>query len=760
MFGFLLSLTAFIRDKRIKYKAKKEEARQRLQEIKNRLRDSRNKEIEGKVQKKPKLVDRLISMILYVVSLLVAFIEMMVVFIMLFKWILIGGIVVITALIIISFYSFIVSLLTEQGLIGKFDKPETGDACYRPSGGTLAWTIEELNAKGAVLTEYQKNLYRMGILAREALTGYGSGKEFMPSSKDMYTKILFQLGIQSTEGSMAFYYKEAEKDILKYPTKTRADYSGDRYRFMGLDHTSNFNTYIRSNYFTSTEVNNVKKKYSPSIQPSYDSQYAPYAMLMSVGHMDSKLKIAQTKAKFDGKTAKDRIDAYAKAYGIEANKQEFENIVYLLLAQAQYHGAVKDEYNGYISFWAALFALSSDNDANRSFFNYEIRTLPGKGTSYAESSPNRQNYIGSYEKPSEARLNSSYSSMKFNSSKAPSWGIYLNGKLINEPLWKFVGENTHNKEAFKVAWSTFKSVANSSGGKRDRVLNFHYGLNSLWQGARIERDLSSLMGIAGQTQQDIECNTDSPSGSYKGVAGKSQVIINGKPLKEYMEEYYKKAPSYKVAYLKGLEKHWGRSSYLEDPNNPARKGGYVDKIHGVPFFGQASQYNESFGKYPYVPGGNTYYVSACMIYSYAYAASSQLGILVTPPEMGSMLHANNGFVGNAVKTQVASNVLNQLGLKTKNLKTLGGIDETLNKRGVIVIRVDNFGCKKPGVGNCFTDSHHFMVITGKENKDGKTMYHIYTSSYHTQSMMLFTKEQLQQRFAYRANNPALHVWKE
>lgn len=761
MFGFLLAIANFFNNMRTDLQERKIEANKKIEEVKNRVREQKGLTKEESPDEKPKLVDRALSAVLYFVSLVVAFCEIVVIFIVLLKYILLFLLAIIVVILIFAFLALLQSLLAEQKeFLDGFEKPEEGSSCAQVIQGQLQWSLEELNSKGSTLTEYQKNLYRMGILAKETVTGYSTGKDNLPNTVDLHKKILFQIGVQSTEGSMLFFQYEDDKNILDYPTYTYGDKVGEPYRFMGVRVSETLQQYVGR--LKQDEITAMQSKFKPKSSPSYHSQYAPYAMTMSVGHMNGKLSDVNNKAKHDGLTAVERAEKIAGQFGIKANKEEFIGMTLLMLSQAQYHGAEKKEYDAYIGYWAAIFALSSSDDTKRSFANYQIKSLEGKGVSYAESSPNRQNYIGNKDHKS-FEVWGNYANMKLDGSR--SWGIYLNGKLIDEPLWKFVGTNTPNKQAFAESWGVVNSVALGRGSIQDRVLNFHYGLNSFWQGLRVENDLAALMSLGGETKAEMVCSDGSTTesvvpGQFKATPGQSRVIINGKPLKQYMEDYYKKAPSSKVKYLKGLELFWGTSSYLQNADNPARKAGYVDKIHGVPFYGQSKQYNEAWGTYSYVPGGNTFYRSACMIYSYAYAASSQLGILINPAEMGSILHANGGFSGNLVYTNVVPGVMKQLGLNGKNASNFNELDSYLDKGGVAVIRTKpGPSCGKAGTADCFTNNEHFQVITGKEQKNGKTYYHMFTSSYHTQSTALYTMAEISRNVAFGKQNPVLYVWK-
>ena len=747
MFGILIAIMNLFNNFRVDYQERKQVAKQRLAEVKNKVRAQKGLPPEETNSSKPKVVDRVLSAMLYFIALVVAFFEIVVIFIMLLKYILIFLLAIIVIIIIFAFLALLQSIISDrENIAGELEKPPTGDACYQTIQGQLQWTMEELNAKGATLKTSEKNFYKMGVLARENLEGTVTGKKFLDvPNLAVDKKILFSIGLLSTEGLPS---NMDSIDISKDVAKVVVNSSG--YGFFGIQVNDRLSAYLNS-----TQISSLKAKYNPSSSPPYDAAFAPWGMAMSLGHQDGKYKVYSGR---DSVSA--QIDRIAKEWGIVANAKEFKGYTILFLTQAQYHGTLVSEYEGYIQWFAAIFALSNSDDSKRSFHNYQLVAMDGKSAPYNEGGATRSLYLGSQD----------YALVDNYSSPAEFPGLsgdlklrlHLNGTAINEPLWVYVTKNQKNPSGFNKAISQLKDFGKaagnrgSGGGKGARVLNFHYGLNSLFQGQRIETDLAKLMSMTGETKSEMVCSDGSKKpvtpGNFQATPGESQAIIDGKPLKQYMEEYYTKTTPSRVSYLKGLEKFWGTSSYLENANNPARKAGYVDKIHGVPFYGQASSYNEKWGTYPYVPNGNTFYISACMIYSYAYAASSQLGILINPAEMGSMLHANGGFSGNLVYTDVVPGVMKKLGLQGKNTDDLDELDSYLDKGGVAVIRT------KPGLEN-FTRNEHFQVITGKEEKDGKTMYHMYTSSYHTQSSTLYTLTQIKRNIGWSKSNPVLYVWK-
>lgn len=733
------------------YKDRKIVAKERLDEIRQKVSASADNLGSNKDGTKPKLIDKTIAVMLYIISLIVAIVELVIVAIMLLKYLLVFLIAVILIIIIFAFLSLIQGLIADQlaFMADRDSQNQEGGSCAQVITGKLQWTPGELSAKGGSLKVYSKNQYKLGILARENFEGTLTGKKLMDiGGLTLDKKVLFAIGLLSTEGIAP---NMGSMDLFKDNSTTRVNKSG--FGYFGIKTSDKL-----TNYLNSAQVTTLKSKYSPSKTPSYPAEYPPWGMVMSIGHQDLKYKAYSGRASVDT-----QLDKIASQWGIVSNLEEFKGFTKFFLTQAQYHGAEMSEYEGYINWFAGVFAVSNADDSKRSFQNYQLIVDNGKTAAYNEGGATRSIYLGDQD---YAKVDNYTSPSQFPGlSKNLTVRLFINGTEIKESLWSYVDSNNNNKAGFTTAVNLLKSFGasagnhGSGGGRGARVLNFHYGLNSLFQGQRIEGDLAKEMSLGGETKAEVVCTDGNvsqtsvgSSGVYKATPGKAQMVIDGKPLKTYMDSYYSKVNRGKVTYLRGFESYWGTSSYLEDASNAARNSGYVDKIHGVPFYAQMESLKEKWGYYQYTQGGHTFYRSACMIYSYAYTASALLGVMINPAEMASVMHANGALSDAGVSTSKLPSIFTQLGLQSKNDKSLTGLDDTLKKGGVVVIRV------KPGKED-FTSFEHFQVITGKEVKDGKVMYHMYTSSSYKQSSTLYTIAQIERNMNYAKSNPVFHVWK-
>lgn len=982
-----MAILTFFASGKKKLDAKKEELRQKTEAIRlkvNESVDGKNSDTdtdnlieqskEGvKTEEQTPLGNAKVK-VMALITAIVTFFEVLPLFFSLMIWIILFLCLLVIVVIIFSLLSILEQAVLDSEL--KFEG-EVGAACGQsggsvtPSGGTLAWTDAELASRGATLSDYEKNLYRLGILARKAAEGYGGGELMMTEGATLDMRVAFLMGVASTETSMRFYTGGQNSDITKIPSTIASNSSG--YGFMGISSAKSLGS-----YYGASTVSAIQKAYKPSSPPAYPAAYAPYGVAMSAKHHQQDFA-----ANTGTKSTKAQIDKIAGQWGIKANKGEFSAMSQFFLAQAEYHGAAKSDYEGLINFFGALFVATSDNDAERTFSKWTLKEASTtSGNDFSESGI-RNSFVGAGGKDSLAGRADTSGLKNGGNTK-----ILLNGKEIGVPVWKYLGDKYMGTAGFKQAWADVKMYsARGGGGIGARVLNFHYGFNSYIQAKRIESILAKKMNIVGQASptapsttvpadgdtppttlppvetapsdndpksltvlvnketklpsdykpdlvrpnvafsfgdakeeksmmrkeagtaleemfagakkekvtlyavsgyrsyarqeelykakikevgeekaktivappgtsehqtglvmdisskghkfalnekfetttegkwlkanahkygfilrypkgkeaitgyiyepwhfryvgkdlatklftdnktldEHIKENPPKPAtpppssgdncveegeggdtvnvvpGNFKPTPGKGQATINGKTTEEYLKDYYKRASPSKIVYLNGLKQHFGTSSFLSTKGNPASAAGYVDKDFGVPFYGQWKGYTETYGTTSYVPGGNTFYISACMIYSYAYAASAMTGKMINPAEMGAIIHANDGFLGNLIYTRKLPAIYKQMGISAQvveNGSSFAGFDSTLAKGGVVVIRT------RPGPEK-FTSSQHFQVITGKTTKNGTTYYNMYTSSKHQQSMVTYTKAQIQRNM----HKDALLVWK-
>ncbi len=179
MFGFLASLISAIlkfnstMKKRLKEKGVTREAfKQKVlgKESKDKSIGVRQESEDNEESKKLTLWSRFLALL----SFIILFFEVL----PLFASVIIGTIIVIVllavAVVILQFLAILSASIEANSFVYDFEniqQQQCSDITVG-TGGILAWTDEELSARGMSLTEYEKNIYRLGIFARKAIEGY------------------------------------------------------------------------------------------------------------------------------------------------------------------------------------------------------------------------------------------------------------------------------------------------------------------------------------------------------------------------------------------------------------------------------------------------------------------------------------------------------------------------------------------------------------------------------------------------------------
>lgn len=691
-----------------------------------------------------------VGTVLIGLSAVIAFFEILPFFMSIILW---GLLLLILAILIVVIYAFLASLTAYLNL-EVFENPKTepnGQMCEQIGGGKLAWSEAELSARGAKLSDAEKNYYKLGILASKSIKGYDGKSLLNVKELEHNQKVLMAIGLASTETSMIFYSGGAKGDLFKDPSNIGANSSG--YGMLGLSYEATLKGYYEGN----EAEKKIRSLYSSSTSFSPDARFLPYGMAMSVKHQDRDLNAYILKKDTDALFAK-----VGKEWGFgDKSFKEFKGYSSMLLAQSHYHGMAKKEYEVFMNFFAALLHVTSDNDDDRSYSKWSLK----EGSTYDESSF-RNTVMGSGGKTGLRG--------KSNPSQVTGLGktkLLLNGKELTVPLWNFLGTKYVNGTGFSKSWSYVTSLSGSATGTGARVLNFHYGFNSLLQATRIEQDLASKMGIVGESQVQTVCKDGSTAeavdvkvGDFKETPGKGQSIIAGKPFDAWLDGKVKSGNGGAIWANNYLKKDMGTSSVLNGKNSRVKALNYTDKRFGVPFYGQGGSYVEIYGEKRYSPSGPTFNLAGCAVYSHAYATSALTGRLVNAAEMGALLTIyGNMTPDGALNKGAFKSMYSDLGLKSafydsgrsvlvpsSQGKGVGkDIPSTLKAGGVAVVRFATGEFAK-GIPN------HFLVLTGVETKNGKDYYSMYTSVNISQSNQVYTREHLLNRGMH---STAVLVWK-
>lgn len=693
MFGFSANLLILLEKSKLKALKKRKESSPRLIRFISTKIDASREDADADGLQKKISVSKLKIISLELLSSFITFFEMLPVFFF-FLYSILLLICIIGAVIVTIMLTTMLNGLFHDPVV-KFTAPEP-DPTVQSDGGNAQWSEIELASRGAMLSDCEKNLYRLVLLSKKAVEGYGGPTLLTKYGTSKETAMTMLVGISSTETSMLFYEGNKNYNILETPSDLKANKQG--YGFLGISSTK-----AVSDYYNSTITSNIKTAYTPKTTPSYDATFAPWGLAMSARHMyndaSSVISSSATEAK---------MDAAMDTFGIQANRDSLKELLAWYLAQAQYQGAVTSEYADYLNFWCALYALTSDTDADRTMSKWVLVS-----DNYSESTmralvlgTTNHRSIVNYSNPANlptANTGSSY--------------LTLNGVKINKPLWALIYDKYGSKPEIVDAWKRALVFAGSGSSIADRVLNFHYGFNSNLQGRNIMRDISGKL----------------TGGSFTETPGIGQGNWGGKSIADYA--------SGSTSAMR-FKQYWGTATFTT-----------VQKINGVdwkpdkfgaPFYQQGGS-AEAYGNITWNTR-STFNYSGCMIYAYAYTASALTSRLINPPEMASAMYVNGALVDAGVVPINMPKVYSALGLNCEIVPLSSGegdrpagqifdkvwsrVDETLDKGGLVVVR---------GSSPWSSSSNHFFVITSKSVEGSKTIYSMYSSTHVDQTMTTFEK---------------------
>lgn len=420
-----------------------------------------------------------------------------------------GVLLVITPVIATLFLFFVLIVLVVTTAIATILQGAdmlvgTGDGFVAPPGSSsgyssAAWTEAELNSRGGNLSNVDKNWYRLIMLSKQHIEKGG-----LKYGDNVDIGLKFAFGLVSTESGGNFYNVGGEeKNILIHTTDKDSINSAGYTGCFGLHHAD-----ILDNYFTKDKgyIAALRSQYKAdktSTDPTIDVLYAPYASAISVAHLRGKIDTARINRE---STITD-ANALMDSFGVQNKRDELLEFLIWSLASAQYHGANQSEWKDYMAFWVALYAATSDNDAERSFDKWAI-----VASNHSESTA-RKLILGT-TKIQDAHSIANPSALVLGAGDSY---ITLNGNKLDKPLWAYIYDKYGNKTEVQSAWKHLQKMSAGSGGYRDRVLNFHYGFNSYLQAnaiiTRLTANLTPLQGTnvaesmlpsTGQANEKIE----------------------------------------------------------------------------------------------------------------------------------------------------------------------------------------------------------------------------------------------------------------
>lgn len=590
-----------------------------------------------------------------------------------------------------------------------------GDTVFTPAPeqvvrGNPRWSENELAIRGMLLTNREKNWYRLIMLYKLHLEKSG-----VTASGE--TAFLFALGLGSTESGGNFYEEGQDtKNILVTPTDKLDNQQGFAGNF-GLRRDRTLEHYFGVGGYTDY----LRGRFVPdrlSVLPTTDVLFVPWASAMGLKHLYGKID----EQNIDRQSTFATANAVMDSFGIKENREELMQFILWHLATAQYHGAYASEWVDYITFVSAMFAASSDVDSKRSMRNWGI---VARNTDYSESTFRRL-VIGStpfqridrVRTPTELVLPEMFAHLT------------LNGERLTVPLWNYLWAKYSSKPEMQGAWRTAQALASRTDdttvgwGYVARVLNFHYGINSYLQGLRVYTHITSQL-----------------VGDFEETVGEAQGTWDGVPLLEYIKRFSGSSVDKALRF----QEYWGSARFI-GAQRIGRTDWSPDKW-GVPFFRQGGN-SEIYSRVPWGSRGNTFDVNGCMLYSYAYVASALTGRIINPPEITSVAYLHDALDADAgviIRNMIP--VFESLGLKKELDRFSAGtkvratperfnqvwdrVDTTLKNNGLVVVT---------GVGQWASRGQiHFFVISDRVVEDGKVMYRVYTSSRVDQTVRLWDR---------------------
>lgn len=724
MFSFLVSVLTIYEQFKAKVNNRKTVIKARRDDLLRQIRNETGIEEpapDNESQDKKRRMSDVRLLTLYALTALISF----------FEWVPVILVIVLAALIILCVIALVLVVLTFITTISATpDAPKNyndGNSYISSTPGKLAWTDEELASAGSAFTPNERNIYRMGIALRRAIEGYGGAANFTEGG-DIDTSVRMALGIGSTENSGGLtFFDGQDKSIFDYPTGQTVNSSG--YGFWGLNAARGLDFYWKD----AAQVAKIRSTYTPKVSPRITIDYAPYAAAMSVKHLQADFSSYLQRA-----STIQLVNQHMDTWGIKANREKVSLQVRMMLTQAHYHGAEVKEYPYYIDFLLAAYAATSDNDADRSYSKWEMTSA----TNDTSESSMRKNIMGK-TKFADLDTLSTPDQMQVASSSSQ---LLLNGQALDRPLWSFLWSKYKDNAGFQASWrqaQTFAGMyaATAGTGKQARVLNFHYGFNSLVQANSIVDRMAAKISKP-STAPGTVANKPAP-GKFQETPGRGQAVISGMSTEDYIKSWYAGASSGTRAWVDMVKPTWGTSSYLKG-KGAAAAAGYKDLEFGVPFYGQSSGYEELYNSMQYAPNGSgSFGRLACMVFSTAYGVSALTGTMVNTPEMSTLLYKDGLLPNGLAVSSVPAWLKKSFGINSVYVDSIqsGSSFETLMKEveqgGLAVVRVTaNRGDTK------FTKNAHFMVINGVTAKNGVKYYNIYTSSKVDKSMQVYTKEQL------------------
>ena len=449
---------------------------------------------------------------------------------------------IITIVILLLFFIalvFIIVWIALNGLLhidmslgnGDIFTGKKDEDCIQGSQALTQNNFELPGQLSGTLTDQQKNIAICFGIYNDILNGkYGDVSNIFYNSdygsflKEGDSKIgregvlALLCGLMASENDFRF---PGTTDILTIPCNQTKDGNDDAWLGLEADHGTFIGRYAythpptKNDPYKSNEQlyeTDFVSKYTAVYQ--YDSlkdtsgnnpdkslnNFVPYGIATQMGVLGLKYREWNKSIQY----MEDNTARIAQEFGISANIDKLTYLCKAFIPAIGYHGHSSEMNEPLLRFWCAMWAASSENDAERNFLNYEL-----KG-GYGEPAY-RQAFLGGSDK---YHLNSN-----LNGTIGNTYGVVLalDGKDITVPIIKYLYDYCDSKGILN-SYQPVVAMLNKKSGAFQNT-NWHYSLIGYMSASKALQDVGMAAPIVtGGSIDDCEC--------YEGTTSASAIQSN------------------------------------------------------------------------------------------------------------------------------------------------------------------------------------------------------------------------------------------
>lgn len=627
---------------------------------------------------------------------------------------------------------------------------------------TIDYDFSKLGNLTGTLTDVEKNRLRSAMIYTEILSGefgdytseFPEGYKELLNTTPVNIALPLIMGYQSVENG--FGYRNCTnilEEVINYP----ADVNNDAFLGLEAEKKTIFDgVYVGRREYSESFVKAFTQKYAYNFDISnmisvYN--YAPYAFAIQLGTLGNTFYVyADSTGTLDEVEAK--VREIAPSFGITNNVDLLVNYCKFFTIANAYHGAHTMSTKACI-FWCALWAASSDNDAERGFDKIKFTSDALDESTYRGEFLGHSSYVGTYGDNSVQIVNLTYVP-----STITNGYVEINGQKITKPILAYISDYCDSKglsSIYKPVVDDLNSRAYASTlGSAVVNANYYYGFVAYKTACKVLEVIGTNLPVAtGGNVQDCDCYEDSSSGASMvfnvdisnikegQVQGpwseeiKAKMMNEGTDISQYFGQVNAiKNKNNKYAHFVGnmtyeswrLSTKWQIPFYMQNANMPEAGFNSMDK------------YLASLGN----SGSTQRLVAAgCHIYQYSYIASALTGTIINPVEMALGLKYTGGITGTGLNVLASSYLaFNELGLKAVGLTqngcygntsdfctAFGVTDAELNSENkaefkkVLDAVLDNNGLYGYAAGGSFTSGNHCVVVSEKVGSNYRVVWY-------------------------------------